>query len=108
MAEEQSNKEFYKMADSFIDLANEYCDKKDSSEVGSSLLFATARFCSFVVASHSKDLQSYESELDHASDFFSKEFKRMLGQNLEEYKSAFSAREEEPKYAHLMKNKDKK
>lgn len=110
MADEQeiSNKEFYEMADSFIDIANEHCNKKDSSEVGSALLFATARFSSFVVASHSKDLESYESEIEHATDFFSKEFKRMLKQNLDEYKTAFQPSEEESKYAHLMKENKQK
>ncbi len=110
MADEQeiSNKEFYEIADTFIDAANEHCEKKDTSEVGSALLFATARFSSFVVASHSKDLETYEAEIEHATEFFSTEFKRMLEQNLEEYKSAFKPRDDEPKYAHLMKeDKDK-
>ncbi len=103
MDQEQQNKEFYKMADSFIDVANEHCEKQESTRVGSALLFATARFSSFVVASQSKDQESYEAEIDNALEFFTKEFKRMLGDNLEEYKSAFKAKEEASKYEHLMK-----
>lgn len=100
---QQQDKEFFKTADTFIDLANDHCDKQESPAVGSSLLYATARFSSFVVASQAKDLESFESEVDHAIDFFSKEFKRMLKENLEEYKGVFSNEQEEPKYQHLMK-----
>jgi len=104
MQQDKSDKKFFEMADSFIDVANNHCDKQQSSEVGSALLYATARFSSFVVASHSQDLESYEAELDHAMEFFSKEFKRMLKENLEEYKTTFKAQEETPKYEHLKKS----
>lgn len=103
MDQEQDNKIFYKMADSFIDVANTHCDNEQSSTVGSALLFATARFSSFVVASNANDKEAYLAEIDNATEFFSKEFKRMLMENLEEYKSVFK---EAPKYEHLM-NKDK-
>lgn len=104
MDQEQRNQEFKQLADTFIDLANQHCDKVENTRVGSSMLFASARFSAFVVASHAKDLAHYESELDNAIEFFSQEFKRMLTENLEEYKAVFAAREQEkPKYEHLMK-----
>ena len=104
MDQEQDNKTFYKMADSFIDVANAHCDNEQTSTVGSSLLFATARFSSFVVASHAEDKEAYLAEIDNATEFFSKEFKRMLVENLEEYKSVFK---EAPKYEHLMNKEEK-
>ncbi|MEE9325738.1 MAG: DUF3144 domain-containing protein [Cocleimonas sp.] len=100
---QQQDKEFFKTADTFIDLANDHSNKQDSAAVGSSLLYATARFSSFVVASHAKDLESFESEIDHAIEFFNKEFERMLKENLEEYKGVFSKEQEQPKYQHLIK-----
>ncbi len=100
---EQESKEFYTMADTFIDLANGHCDKKASNHVGSAMLFATARFSSFVVASQSPDKEAYESEIETATEFFTKEFKRMLTQNLEDYKTAFKAQEDESRYEHLKK-----
>ena len=106
MEQDQKNKAFFAMADSFIDSANAYCDEEKSSQVGSAMMFATARFSAFVVASHSPDREKYEAEIEGATDFFSQEFKRMLLENLEEYKTAFK---DEPKYQHLMnKNKDDK
>lgn len=112
MSQEQKNQEFRKLADSFIEVANKHCDTVDRSLVGSAMLFATARFASFVVASHARDQAHYESEIDNALAFFSDEFKRRLGDNLEEYKSVFAQQnqknQQKPtgRYEHLMK-KDK-
>ena len=107
MTQEQKNQEFHKLADSFIEVANKHCDSVDRSLVGSALLFATARFASFVVASHARDQAHYESEIDNALAFFSGEFKRMLAENLEQYKSVFAQRDQQAgRYEHLMK-KDK-
>jgi len=102
MDQEQSNKAFRELADSFIELANQHCDNIESNRVGSALLYATARFSAFVVASHASDKGHYESEIENALDFFSTEFRRMLGENLEQYKSVFK---EAPKYQHLIKDK---
>ncbi len=109
MSQEQNNQEFRQLADSFIEVANKHCDVVDNSRVGSAMLFASARFASFVVASHSRNREQFESEIDHALEFFSSEFKRMLGENLEEYKRVFSRQaqqsgEETKRYEHLMKN----
>jgi len=41
-------------------------NKVDSAQVGFSMIFACARPTSFVVASHSKDLKHFESEIDNA------------------------------------------
>lgn len=107
MDQEQKNTEFRKIADSFIDLANSHCDSMDSNRVGSALLYATARFSAFVVASHASGKSHYESEIDHALDFFTQEFRRMLNENLEQYKSAFKDESKQAqKYQHLMKKQN--
>jgi len=99
------DKEFYSLADKFIDVANNECDHKEPSFVGSAMLFATARFSSFVVASQAQDQASYEAELERAKEFFNGEFDRMLNQNMEDYKTAFT-QQEENRYEHLMKKDD--
>lgn len=66
MSQDQRNIEFRQIADSFIDVANKQRNKVDSAQVGFSMIFACARFSSFVVASHSKDLKHFESEIDNA------------------------------------------
>ena len=99
------DKEFYTLADKFIDIANNECEGKEPSFVGSSMLFATARFSAFVVASQAQDKESYEAELDRATEFFTAEFDRMLKQNMEDYKTAFT-QQDEARYEHLMKKND--
>jgi len=97
---EKKDLEFRAMADSFIDVANKHCDTTDAAQVGSTLLYATSRFSAFVVASHAKDKASYEAEIDNAVEYFGTEFKRMLMENLGQYKSVF---DEAPRYEHLIK-----
>ena len=87
------DEEFYSLADKFIDLGNNECDNKDPSFVASTMMFATARFSAFVVASQAQDKESYESELERAKEFFNGEFDRMLSQNLEDYKTAFKPKD---------------
>ena len=96
------DKAFYTAADQFIDVANKACDNREASFVGSAMLFATARFSAFVVASQAQNKEAYEAELERASEFFNKEFERMLKQNMEDYKTAFS-QQDEARYEHLMK-----
>ena len=104
MSAEQKDLEFRQIADKFIDLANKESEAKDSAFVGSSMIYACARYSSFVVASYAKDKAQFETEVDDAVEFFSNEFKRMLTDNMEEYKAVF--KEEAPRYEHLIK-KDK-
>jgi len=63
MDQDQRNKLYRKMADTFIDTANTHCETVDNSEVGSAMLFATSRFSSFIVASHADSKTSYEMML---------------------------------------------
>ena len=50
MAKEKLDDDFWDRADSFIDLANSYCEKVGRGQVSASLLYAAARFNASVVA----------------------------------------------------------
>ncbi len=89
MTDEATEREFRKIADVFIDIANEQIGKSPKENVGMALLFAASRFNAFVVASHCKTLDRYEADRDRAIEFFSKEYLRMLEENLEDYRRAF-------------------
>jgi len=102
MSEEDKNKQFRQFADTFIDVANKHVDDADSSFVSSSMLYGTARFCSFVVASGCDDEEQLEANREGAIEFFTKEFERMLSENLDEYKKAY---QEPSRYEHLVKKK---
>jgi hypothetical protein len=89
MTDEATEREFRRVADIFIDLANEQIRSAPKENVGMALLFAASRFNAFVVASHCKTLDRYDSDREKAVEFFSTEYLRMLQENLEDYRRAF-------------------
>jgi hypothetical protein len=100
MSDEDLDKEFRRMADSFIDLANEHVNADDREIVSMALLYAAARFNAFVVASHAPDLSKYDADRDQAFEFFLGKYKEMLNENLDDYRKIY---DESMKYVHLMK-----
>jgi hypothetical protein len=93
MTDEATELEFRRIADAFIDVANEQIGSSPRENVGMALLFAASRFNAFVVASHCKTLERYEADREKAIEFFTSEYLRMLQENLEDYRRAF---EEKP------------
>ena len=89
MTDEATEREFRRVADTFIDLANEHMETVQKENVGMALLFAAARFNAFVVASHSPTLDKYEGDRDKAIQFFSTSYLDMLGENLDDYRRAY-------------------
>ena len=88
------------MADSFIDVANQHCDDTENPLVNASLLYGAARFSAFITASGAESKEVYEANIDHAVDYYTEEFKKMLHEHLIQYKTAFK---EAPRYEHLVK-----
>lgn len=93
MTDEATEREFRRVADAFIDVANEQIESAPKENVGMALLFAASRFNAFVVASHCKTLDRYEADRKRAVEFFTKEYLRMLEENLEDYRRAFEEAE---------------
>ncbi len=101
MSDEELDKEFRRMADSFIDLANTHSKPENKEIVGMALLYAAARFNAFIVAAHAPDLKKYDADRPKAFEFFMGKYKEMLNGNLDDYRKIY---DESMKYAHLMKN----
>jgi len=89
MSDELSEIEFRRVADKFIDQANERLETVEKENVGMALLFAAARFNAFVVASHSPTLDKYEDDREKAVDFFMSTYRQMLNENLDDYRRAY-------------------
>jgi uncharacterized membrane protein YccC len=87
--EEATEREFRRVADSFIDRANDHLATMPKENVGMSLLFAAARFNAFVVASHSKTAEKYEADRAKAIEFFREQYLRMLEENLDDYRRVY-------------------
>ena len=100
MSDEDLDREFRRMADAFIDLANQQASPDNREIVSMALLYAAARFNSFVVASHAPDLKKYDADRDKACQFFLAKYKDMLNENLDDYRKLY---DESMKYEHLVK-----
>jgi hypothetical protein len=104
MSDQDLDKQFREVADSFIAVANSHLDKMNRENVGMALLYAASRFNAFVVASNARDLEHFRSDREKAMEFFGAEYQRMLGANLSDHELVF---EEDLPYGHLpRKNAD--
>ena len=98
LTDEELDEIYRAMVDSFIDRANELADKGNSIEnVGMALLYAASRYNAHVVSQHAENAEQYEKELPKAREFFSGQYRQMLDENLEDYKSVYN------KYSQFMR-----
>lgn len=88
----QSEEErFWNMADAFIALANKYTEDADPNEVNAAMTFAATRFSAFIAASSSVDKQQFIEDMDDNIQYLGKQYRRMLGDNLRDYRENFKA-----------------
>jgi hypothetical protein len=57
------------------------------------MLYAAARFNSFIVASHAPDVEKFRADKQKAFEFFCSEYHRMLTENLDDYERVFAQQE---------------
>ena len=98
ISDEELDKRYREIVDSFIDQANELTGHNSPENVGMAMLFAASRFNAFVVSQHAKDLGSYQADLPRAREFFSSRYAEMLQENLDDYMKIYQ------KYASFVKN----
>ncbi|ELA08648.1 hypothetical protein MOMA_08811 [Moraxella macacae 0408225] len=81
---------FYERADAFINLANDLRDKTGhAGKINASMLYATARFSAWVAAMGFVKGSDYLKEKDDIIEHFTKNFERMLSDNIEDYAKNF-------------------
>lgn len=97
ISDEELDEIFRRMADMFIDQANELSAGNSKENVGLALLYAASRFNAFVVSQHAATLEDFEKDVPGARSFFQEQYRQMLDENLEDYKQVYN------KYAHLRK-----
>ncbi len=85
MKEKGPDKEFWERADEIILLANKQCEKAASGKVSSSLLYASARFSSFILATTADNAEEMKKDRDKAIKYFTDQYEKMLTQNLDDY-----------------------
>jgi hypothetical protein len=81
MSEEKQTIPRSVMADKFIELANEFAKTETKERVGAAIMFAAARYNAFEASAKSKNLLK---DKDDALTWYSAEYRRMLGANMDE------------------------
>jgi len=89
MSDTEKDKEFYAMADAFIDKANQQSGKAEQGKVSATFLYAAARFNTFLVASASSSEDELSSRKDEAINYFVAEYKKMLEEHFADYTDNF-------------------
>ena len=97
ISDEELDEVYRRMVDLFIDSANEFAETNSQENVGLALLYAAARFNAHVVSQHANTLEDYEKDISRALQFFQDQYREMLEENLEDYKSVYT------RYANFIK-----
>ncbi len=85
MSKSEISDEFWQRADEYISIANNQSKSESSGKVGSSLLYAAARFSAFDVATSSASAEEMKTEKDEAISFYVEQFRKMITENMDEY-----------------------
>ena len=80
---------FWKLADSFIHLANEHYEQDGDGKVGYAMLYAAARFNAFIVSATAGQKQDIIDEKQQAVDYFTEQYRKMFSENIDDYAENF-------------------
>ena len=86
---EEDQRAFFDRADSFINLANQHCDTVARGRVSASFMFALSRFNAWVCAMTCSSADELKGDREGAIEYFVKEYRSMLEQNLSDYTDHF-------------------
>ena len=89
MSDVQRDKQFWELADSFIQLANTHLSDAKPSKVSASALFAAARFNAFVITAATENKAQLIAEKESAIAYFLEQYEKMLRENLDEHMSRY-------------------
>lgn len=77
---------FFERADAFINLANsQLSPQSHAGQVGSSLLYAAARYSASVASIGFVKASDFEKEKDDIVKFYTAQYEQMLADNLDDY-----------------------
>ena len=85
MSDETQDNAFWERADEIINLANQQAEDVESDDVSSSLLYATARFNAFLIASSAEKADDINAGKDAAVEYFTEQYRQLLIDNIDEY-----------------------
>lgn len=80
---------FFDRADEHINLSNKHLSNLSRGKVSASMMYAVARFNSWVTACEYKSAKELKGEKEEALKYFVGEYKKMLSENLDDYINNF-------------------
>lgn len=86
---DENPEEFWKLSDSFINLANELYQEEGDGRVGYALMYAAARFNAFIVATTAGHKGALGDEKAEATAYFTEQYRRMFSENISDYEENF-------------------
>ena len=102
MSKPERDQAFFDMADRFIALANSMAEETDAGRVSASLLFAAARFNTFLVArsaSNGEELSGFQGK---ATAYYEAEYSKMLLEHFADYVEHFDTYLGKPPGGHTL------
>lgn len=81
----EKDKEFYRIADEFIAVANGNSGKVDQGKVSATFLYGAARFNTFLVASALNSGDELATRREEAIKYFMAEYEKMLEEHFSDY-----------------------
>lgn len=81
--------EFYNRADALIGLANQQLGASSRGQVSASMMYAAARFNAWVSACGFGQAQAMREARQETVDYFVKQYRAMLEENLDDYIAGF-------------------
>lgn len=80
---------FWERLNAVINLVNDQCSSAAPNDVGSSTLYAAARFNAFILAKTTGSAENMKLERERALEYFTGQFRLMLESNLDDFTENF-------------------
>jgi hypothetical protein len=89
MSDNNPDPAFWERLNAVINLVNDQCSSAAPNDVGSSTLYAAARFNAFILAKTTGSAENMKLERERALDYFTGQFRLMLESNLDDFTENF-------------------
>ena len=89
MSDNNPDPAFWERLNAVINLVNDQCSTAAPNDVGSSTLYAAARFNAFILAKTTGSAENMKLERERALDYFTGQFRMMLESNLDDFTENF-------------------
>ena len=76
---------FWERLNAVVHLANQQCGAASPNDVGSSTMYAAARFNAFILAKTTGSAETMQSERERALEYFTGQFRLMMESNLDDF-----------------------